>query len=489
MWCRKYAGILWLSLLGLMQACTGSQYIAGKKLSPAQMQEDTHLLWQTYRQVHPSYNWYTPADSVDARFKQVLRSLTDSLTEPEFRLRLAYAAAGIRCGHTSVMAPKKAGKMVNNRTAAAFPLSVKVWGDSMIVTDNTGPNRDSVKRGVAITQIDSVPVQTLIRQMETYISVDGTTQRYADAILSASFPSRFRWMYGLKPTYNIHYLDSAGNSQTAKVGLQMPRMPDSNRRKAARVPAPRPQPDGIVRHAFGFMRIDTARQFAYLRISSFSGQGFKKLVRRSFRQISRQQLQRVVLDIRDNGGGKISNSALLARYLADRPFRIADSVSAVGFDFPKPSAVQAFWFYKLFGWVIAPYKPDGRRHMGLMERKWIEPKTSNHFDGQLYVLMNSRSFSASILFLQHIAERKHTLRIGEETGGGARGNSAVMTPDITLPNSRIRARLPLFRIITHASLPHNGRGVMPDIEVLPNSSDIRYRRDAVLQKAVEIMQQ
>ncbi|WP_197428776.1 S41 family peptidase [Phnomibacter ginsenosidimutans] len=472
-----------------MQACTGSQYVVGKKYSPAQMQADAQLLWQTYRQVHPSYNWYTPADTVDARFQQLIRSLTDSLPEPEFRLRLAYATADIRCGHTSIMSPKSISKALNNRPGASFPLQVKVWGDSMIVTDNTGPNRDSVKRGVAITHIDSVPVQTLIRQMEAYISVDGTTQRYADAILSASFPSRFRWMYGLKPMYNIQYVDSAGKTQTAKVGLQMPRMPDSNRNKVVRVPAPRPQPDGIKRHAFGFMRMDTARQYAYLRISSFSGNGFKKFVRRSFRSIAKQEMQHVVVDIRDNGGGKISNSVMLARYLSDTSFRIADSVSAVGFDFPKPAAVQVHWFYKLFGWVIAPYKADGRRHMGLMERKLYEPKRYNHFDGQLYVLMNGRSFSASILFLQHLADRPQTVRIGEETGGGARGNSAVMTPDITLPNTRIRARLPLFRIITHATLPDNGRGVMPDIEVLPNSSDIRYRRDAAMQKALELMTQ
>lgn len=454
------------------------------------MQEDATMLWKTYKQVHPAYNWYTPADTVDARFQQLIRSLTDSLPEPEFRLRLSYATASIRCGHTSIMAPKSISKVLNNRPGASFPLQVKVWGDSMIVTDNTGPNRDSVKRGVAITHIDSVPVQTLIQQMESYISVDGTPQRYADAILSASFPSRFRWMYGLKPTYNIQYLDSAGKSQIAKVGLQMPRMPDSNRTKTAKASrAPRTQPDGIKRYAFGFMRIDTAKHYAYLRISSFTGNGFKRFVRRSFRSISRQQLQHVVIDIRDNGGGKISNSAMLARHVAHQPFRIADSVSAVGFDFPKPSGVKAPWMYKLIARVIAPYKADGRRHIVHMERKWHKPKKNLHFDGPLYVLMNGRSFSASVLFLQHISERKQTWRIGEETGGGARGNSATLTPEITLPNTHIRARLPLFRIITHANLPDNGRGVMPDIQVPPNSSDIRYRRDAVMQKTLELMKQ
>jgi hypothetical protein len=446
------------------------------------MQEDVDILWQTYQQVHPSYNWYAPADSVDARFKQVRASLTDSLTEPEFRLRLSYATAAIQCGHTSILPPKSLVNASRGRQAPAFPLNMRVWGtDSMIVTDNLGPSRDSVKRGVAIISIDSVPAATLIRQMQEYISKDGFHNSYSEAILSASFASRFRWMYGIKPNYDIEYIDSSGQHLRTTIRSITPRPPDSTRQSARPPRPPAPRPTTPLKPRIGYLEIDSNGTFAYLRINTFSGKGVSKLIRQSFETIEAKKISQLIVDIRDNGGGRITKSALLGRYLANESFKVGDSISAKTLKMPYPKYVQAHAFYQLFGWMIVKRKADGRLHFGSMERKVYKPKKAHHFDGNLYVLTSGRSFSASILFLQHIANRPNKIIVGEETGGTARGNSAVMTPDITLPNTHIRARLPLFRLITRTALPQNGRGVLPDVMITPNSADIRYRKDAVLE--------
>lgn len=446
------------------------------------MQEDLDILWHTYQQAHPSYDLYTTADSVDARFKKVRLSLTDSLTEPEFRLRLAYATAAIRCGHTSVLAPKTLAKATQGKPAPAFPLNMRVWGtDSMIVTENIGPNRDSVKRGVAIISIDSVPAATLIRQMQQHISKDGLHSSYSEAILSGSFASRFRWMYGLKPTYHIEYTDSSGQRMRTTIRGVTPRPPDSTRQAATPTRPPAPRPTTPTKPRIGYLEIDSTGSYAYLRVNTFSGKGIGKLIRQSFETIEAKNISQLIIDIRDNGGGRITKSALLGRYLANEPFKAGDSISAKTLKMPYPKYVQAHIFYQLFGWMIVKRKADGRLHFGSMERHMYKPKKTNHFDGNLYVLTSGRSFSASILFLQHIANRPKKIIVGEETGGTARGNSAVMTPDITLPNTQIRARLPLFRLITRAALPQNGRGVMPDILIPLSSADIRYRKDAAME--------
>jgi C-terminal processing protease CtpA/Prc len=239
------------------------------------------------------------------------------------------------------------------------------------------------------------------------------------------------------------------------------------------VPPPKPR--------IGYLELDSSRLFAYLRLNSFSGNGVSKLIRKSLKTVDQENIPQMVIDLRDNGGGRISNSALLARYVATEPFGYGDSISAVSLHFPYPRYVQAHLFYQLFGWMIAKRQADGRRHMGVLERRQFTPKKNHHFDGRLYVLTSGRTFSASILFLQHIRHRPGKWVVGEETGGGARGNSAVMTPDITLPHTRIRARLPLFRIVTHAELPQDGRGVIPDVVIPPNSGDIRYRKDAAME--------
>ena len=60
--------------------------------------------------------------------------------------------------------------------------------------------------------------------------------------------------------------------------------------------------------------------------------------------------------------------------------------------------------------------------------------------------------------------QKNVTLIGEETGGGYYGNSAMMIPNIKLPNSGLQCRLPLYRLVMDKTRP-KGNGIMPDIFV------------------------
>ncbi|HSR38446.1 MAG TPA: S41 family peptidase [Phnomibacter sp.] len=476
-WMSKWSGYCLMLFTAL--SCSVAKYQPNKKYSPQQLQQETDILWQTYQQVHPSYNWYKPADSIDARFRQVKQSITDSLTESEFRLRLSWAAAAIRCGHTAVRPPKAASSAVGNNNKPAFPLQVRVLqNDTLVVLQNTGPLRDSVNRGVVLQAIDSVPVSVLLAQMREYISVDGYHNGFSNSLISTGFATRFVWLYGLQAFYKVQYLDSAGKSLQASIRPQPPRPKDSLRT------APRPpKPPTTAKPAYGFLEIDSAGRFAYLRLNSFTGNKVNGFIRQSFRQLEASGIRQLILDLRGNNGGRIKKSVLLAKYLSDHPFKVADSVSAVGFQFPYSRYVQSGWVYRWFGWLIASKGNDGRLHLKSMERKVYKPKTKHHFDGKLYVLTGGRTFSAAVLFLNYLNHQNNLVLAGEETGGGARGNSSVLMPDIVLPYTKIRARLPLFRMVSHASLPHNGRGVIPDVIIHPTSADVVAGRDAVIQKA------
>ena len=57
--------------------------------------------------------------------------------------------------------------------------------------------------------------------------------------------------------------------------------------------------------------------------------------------------------------------------------------------------------------------------------------------------------------------------VGEDTGGGWYGNSGIMIPDITLPNTRLRVRLPTFRLVQYHHISQKGTGVIPDVYSAP----------------------
>ena len=77
--------------------------------------------------------------------------------------------------------------------------------------------------------------------------------------------------------------------------------------------------------------------------------------------------------------------------------------------------------------------------------------------------------------------------IGEETGGGAYGNTAWIIPELTLPNTRLRVGIPKFRFVMRKDLVKEGRGVMPDIYVAPTTEDIKNGIDVKVEKAKQLI--
>ncbi len=79
--------------------------------------------------------------------------------------------------------------------------------------------------------------------------------------------------------------------------------------------------------------------------------------------------------------------------------------------------------------------------------------------------------------------------IGEETGGGAYGNSAWLIPDVTLPETGIRFRLPLFRLVIDKNIPKNGRGVQPEVPSFPTIEAVKKGVDYKLEKTMELIKE
>jgi hypothetical protein len=78
--------------------------------------------------------------------------------------------------------------------------------------------------------------------------------------------------------------------------------------------------------------------------------------------------------------------------------------------------------------------------------------------------------------------------VGEETGGGAYGNTAWLIPDIELPNTKVRFRLPLFRLVIDKN-ETKGRGVMPEVEAVPTVDAIRHNYDYKLEKVIQLIKE
>ena len=77
--------------------------------------------------------------------------------------------------------------------------------------------------------------------------------------------------------------------------------------------------------------------------------------------------------------------------------------------------------------------------------------------------------------------------MGEETGGGWHGNSGIMIPDITLPITKMRVRLPLFRLVQSNHVPKDGRGVQPDLYISTSYEAIIKNYDKKMKVVMEMI--
>ena len=466
------------------------------KYSLQQIEKDYTLYKDILEEHHPSLYWYTPKDSMDYYFDWGRQHLKDSMTEPEFRKVLNYVTAKINCGHTTVRSSKgwlRYSDTVN--PSKIFPLSVKAWEDAMVVTINLNRRDSILKRGTVITKVNGRSKSSLIDTLFDYISTDGYNRTHKHQSLSnrGYFGSLYTSLFGLSEKYTIEYIAPGGEIKNTIIPVYNPAADTAGRIGTREFRRTEPQPSKRERRRQELanarvLRIDSVERTAMMSLNTFGRDvGLRKFFRNSFRALKKNEVGHLIIDVRSNGGGSVTNSTLLSKFVADHPFKICDTLFAIKKGSRYDRYIKDQFWNKLFMTFFTKKRSDGKYHFGYFEKKTFKPKKQNHFNGKVYVLTGGNSFSATTLFVSSVVKQDNVIVVGEETGGGAYGNSAWLLPDVTLPETGVRFKLPLFRLVIDKTVPKIGRGVQPEVEAFPTVDAIRRNADFKVEKAMELI--
>jgi len=451
------------------------------KMSATELKEDVRILKNVLEANHPSLYWYTSKDSIDYYFEETIANITDSLNEVEYKNRLSKLIARIRCGHTTVRFSKAYGKIANRYRFPQFPLALKAWDDSLVVLASAYNNDSIFKRGTIVTAINGRSPVQILDTIYQYISTDGYATNHKSQVISGNFPGWYKTILGDQDSvYNIRYIDSVGEEKESSIKAYRPVI-DTTKKQI------RNTPPTLTRRELRKLRllnkrsmlIDTLNSTAFIRLTTFSGGRLRTFFRRSFKTLNRLSIANLVIDLRENGGGNVGNSIDLTRYLINKPFKVGDSIVAFSrrmqySRYIKPSFI--YWLAMNFG---GKKLEDGKIHYRRYEQHYFKPATKHRYDGKLYLIQGGYTFSAATMFISQLQGQSNVKVLGEESGGGYYGNSAMHIPKITLPNSGLIVSLPLYRLVMDKDRP-KGRGVMPDIEIKPSSQAIREGYDIKL---------
>ncbi|MBI3883756.1 MAG: hypothetical protein HY305_05975, partial [Sphingobacteriales bacterium] len=464
-----------------------------KKYSQQELQQDYTLLRDVLEKKHPSLYWYTSKDSMDHYFNTYYNNIADSMTELQFGWRiLAPLTNKIHCGHTSFNMSKDWDAYAAKKSIPAFPLYLKVWKDTMLVIGHMSRKDSGIRNGAIVTAINGVSRKEIISRLLDYLPLDGYSNNANYLRISSNFPFYYRNIFGSYKHYQITYIDSTGIEKEMMLPMYVPAKPAIQIKKTTgRIKISKKQIKRIKRESERSLKIDSTINTAVLTLNTFSkggGRHLRTFFRRSFKKIHKDSISNLILDLRNNGGGDIDMSVLLTKYLRNTPFKVADSTFAKAASLsPYTNHFKYGFFYNVGLFFLTRKHKDGEYHYGHFERHLYHPKKRNHFDGGLYILIAGPSFSASTLFCNSVKGQENVKLLGEETGGGWYGNNGIFIPDLVLPVTKLRVRVPLFRIVQFNHGEKNGSGILPDIYVPITTENVKKRIDRKMDAAKEII--
>jgi C-terminal processing protease CtpA/Prc len=189
---------------------------------------------------------------------------------------------------------------------------------------------------------------------------------------------------------------------------------------------------------------------------------FSHFLKKTFRELSEKNIPYLIIDLRDNGGGEDLWGKLLFSYLMDKPYKYYNFLEVNSTTFSFLAHTDTPDIAKMLEKRTRKNERgtyDILVHSNLGEQKPLKPT----FQGKVYVLINGRSFSGSGETTSQMHFHKKAVFVGEECGAGYYGNTSGIMPTLTLPQTKLRVRIPMVRYhMAVSGYDYPDRGIVPD---------------------------
>ena len=396
--------------------------------------EDLNQLVDSIQTHHPQPYEFISKRDFDLLVDKRKNEITDSTTIRQFSWICRSISAMVGCLHTST----SAGNILKLSPGIFFPLSVRYVDSKLYITESYATN-NQLKKGVEILKINGIDVLDLRKDIAAHISTDGYNQSHTSARINASFGYFCAYKFDFTSTYK---LEVNVNGDQQEVLLNQGEIHNSNNASSS-------QTENLN------FTIKPSDNMATITIKSFVYYDeqlpvFKSFIDSCFNQIELHNIENVVIDLRNNGGGDPYCAVHLLQYISNCPFRY--------------------------------YKKDMSSSYEDLTKK-IKP-FKNNYSGKLYVLINSLCCSTTG-HLCSILKHNVGVLIGSETGATYSCNA--FTVNFNLKNTQIYASVATTTYQTDVSGFEKNRGILPDYQITRKLEDILSEKDLEMEKVMELM--
>jgi hypothetical protein len=433
-------------------------------VSTDQLKEDLQYVRKKLEANHPNLYLYTSKAEMDRIFDSLYSGITKPISVLEFYKHLTIISSIIKDGHTIILPGSKVTDY-HNKNSRFLPFHFTITGDQLYV-DMTCTSDSQVMDGDEIISINDITSPEIIKTLISRQVRDGYNLTYPTWILNNYLREYYSYIFGHPDQFIIKYK----HDNTVKISTVSGLLKDSifyyrKIKYPARINEKKPK-EGLL------LRFAPDNKYAVLTIKDFHKdvlrkvyeQNFEEVTGNYFTELSEKKTTNLVLDLRDNQGGDISNGAFLLSYLIDTPFKNIDAYYKVD------NSQSDFQLKKSTGESLGNHSPKAKV-----------------FKGNLYVIVNGGSFSNSGIVASCLKRYNRAIFIGEETGG----NNKVLAGDVNdyhLPNTDILIEIPTKQYMLDESAPLTGYGTAVDFPVRQSVKDIIDMKDSILNFTIEFIQ-
>ena len=463
--------------------------VMAQPFTTSQAREDIEFLKRKLDQLHPAVGFYTPKNQYERLYDSLFNQLSGPIEYlPLFR-HLSPLVNSLKDGHTNL----NHRRTYLDKHTRYFPFYIRDVGPDYFITHNVAGD-STLRRGTQLLAIEGRSVANIHRElMETDRSGsdgDNVTGRRQWSL--HQFADYYAAWFGSADSLTLTYRFPADplllirRKKVACVSLHQFRSVFQKRYKH----------EADHRQNLSLQIIDSLPGTAILRVSTFMGPKrndplqlvFKRRLKRAFKQIQTQHIHNLIVDMQQNGGGLVLNSARLLQYWMPKRFTIMQREQMKGA--ARAELVTRWNPFSALQFSMH-YKPDGRGGFANRSHKRrFRPVRNLGYKGNLYFLMNGASFSAATSVLAKSLDAGVGTFVGEACGGAYWGDFAGHFKTVTLPHSRIQVRIPLKKL-THAVNPDraNGFTVEPDYTVTRTYDDLLQGRDYAITQTLRVIRQ
>jgi len=434
-----------------------------ERITPLKLYYDIDFLVEMIEDVH--VNPYLNIERQD--FYEAISSLKESIKEPitrkEFYQKITPVINLLKDSHTNVWFPNEIQGHYEQEGGLYLPFEITSDLDSrLFVRKNYSDyNLETNEEILSINDVDAgTLINTLVRY--EYGSVRNSNIRRMEG----------RFKYHLWKVLNI---ESPFKIQLADTTLFLEGLSKNELKQ-------KKQTSSKKKHASIHYEL-LSDEIGYLSIPSFglSPKDFQSKMNKSFGQIKLDNPTSLIIDVRNNGGGSEENGFELLSYIAKEPYHMYSKFLR------KKSKQYDKRFKQRFSWWIRPiinikgatkmndemktyfssYVTKKYGEVDTLDNSTLIPMTprqdSLKYNGNIYVLQNEYSYSATVGFLGAVKDYKIGRIIGTESGESPNGFGESYL--FELPNSKLICRSSTTFMIRPNGNTEMTHGIIPDVKV------------------------